>query len=144
MSQPLPRKFLSQLRQAQEELQTLARRARTTLEQLQSARRPPDEIEANLRDMESSAYRIALELTDLKLADDCRNCPSAPASTPARLHLLVLANELEQQAQLARMHACECGDHEEQAALFQHHLLPMFDVATAEALSHRQERNGVQ
>jgi hypothetical protein len=65
----------------------------------------PETLEAALRDIESSAYRIALELAEMKVVDDCNGCPCAPSSLPSQVHLLVLADELERQALLARRRA---------------------------------------
>jgi len=103
--QRLPRKFLAQLRQAQDDLRLLAQQAKAICEQLRSPRCATDTLRTMLREMESNAYRIALELSELKVAEDCNGCPCAPPSITAQAHLLVLAEELERQASLARRRA---------------------------------------
>lgn len=107
MSEPqrLPRKFLAQIRQAQDDLRLLAHQAGLVCEQLRSPRPAIDTIRTLLREMEGNAYRIALELAELKVVDDCSGCPCAPPRIAAQLHLLLLADELERQAELARQRA---------------------------------------
>lgn len=105
--QKLPRKYLSQLQQAQEDLRLLAHQARAAYTQLGSPRCAMDNLRMLLREIESSSYRIALELTELKVVEDCSGCPCAPSKLPAQVHLLVLADELERQAHLARQRAGE-------------------------------------
>jgi hypothetical protein len=104
-AQRLPRKFLSQLQQSQEDLRQLGQQIRSTISRLKTSRYVPETLEAALRDIESSAYRIALELAEMKVVDDCNGCPCAPSSLPSQVHLLVLADELERQALLARRRA---------------------------------------
>jgi hypothetical protein len=104
-AQKLPRKYLSQLQQAQEELRLLASQARTAYAHLTSPRGPTDGLRMLLREIESSSYRIALELSELKVVEDCSGCPCAPPRISAQVHLLVLADELERQAHLARQRA---------------------------------------
>ncbi len=103
--QRLPRKFLSQLQQSQEDLRLLGQQIRSTISRLKTSRYGPETLEAALRDIESSAYRIALELAEMKVVDDCNGCPCAPSSLLSQVHLLVLADELERQALLARRRA---------------------------------------
>lgn len=109
MSEPqrLPRKFLAQIRQAQDDLRLLAHQAGTVCEQLRSPRPAIDTVRTLLREMEGNAYRIALELAELKVVEDCGGCPCAPPRISAQVHLLVLADELERQADLARQRAGE-------------------------------------
>ena len=100
--QGLPRKYLTQIQQVQEELRTVAQKSRMVLEQLSNPRVALDSVLTTLREIESSAYRIALGLAELRFTDDCTGCPNAPASTPSMVYLMVLADELERQAHLAR------------------------------------------
>lgn len=107
MSNPqrLPRKYLTQIQDAQTELRSLGQKVRTLLEKLEEPKAKSSTIIIPLKEVESSAYRIALALTELRVTDDCTGCPNAPASTPAQIHLMVLADELERQANLARQMA---------------------------------------
>ena len=106
-AQRLPRKFMAQIREAQDDLRLLAQQAQAICEQLRAPRCSVDTVRNLLREMESKAYRIALALAELKMVDDCRGCPCAPPSISAQVHLLVLADELERQAELARQRAGE-------------------------------------
>lgn len=101
-AQKLPRKHLTQVHQAQDDLRLMAQQARRALEQLESPNLSFDALLLTLREIESSAYRIALGLAELRFTDDCTGCPCAPSSTPSMVYLMVLADELERQAHLAR------------------------------------------
>ena len=107
LAQPLPRKYLSQLQEIQSDLRILAHRARLIIEHLESPQRSTNRAHSLLQEIETDAYRIALEISEIKVADHCGSCPSAPPSTPAQVHLLVLADELDRQATLARQRAKE-------------------------------------
>jgi hypothetical protein len=100
----LPRKYLSILVTTREELQVLARRARTALEEVESEDEPYQLARIILRDIEAEAYRLALELSTLEVTGSCDGCPSAPPTTEANVMLLVIAGELERQANIARSH----------------------------------------
>jgi hypothetical protein len=108
-AQPLPRKYLSVLENAQQELRCMASRARAALEELIQQGNPPRFTEIILRELEISAYRTALDLADLEVAGGCDSCPAAPPMTQAQATLLVMASELERQAEIARMHAHAVG-----------------------------------
>lgn len=88
-----------------EELQVLARRARSALEEVEAEEEPYQLARIILRDIEAEAYRLALELSMLEVTGSCDGCPSAPATTEANVTLLVIASELERQASIARSHA---------------------------------------
>lgn len=103
--QRLPRKHLSQIQQARDELRLLGKQSRSVLEQLEKPNVSVEALLSTLREIESNAYRIALGLTELRFTDDCTGCPCAPSSVPAQIHLMVLADELERQANLARQMA---------------------------------------
>lgn len=117
MSQPypLPKKYLTILAAAKEELQILARRARTALEEVEAEEEPYQLARIILRDIEAEAYRLALELSTLEVTGSCDGCPSAPPSTEANVTLLVIAGELERQASIARSQALGRG--KEQSAI---------------------------
>ncbi len=104
-AQPLPRKYLSRLEQARDELRRMALQARAALEEIEAQRRPFQQARSSLRDIEALAYRLALNLSELEVAGACDGCPSAPPTTQAQAQLLVLADVLERQAALAREHA---------------------------------------
>ena len=87
----LPRKYLTVLEDMQEQLRLLAQKARLALTELESSRPPYRQLPVLLRDIEAGAYKAALELSEIKVADDCDECPSAPAITSAQIHLYVLA-----------------------------------------------------
>ena len=101
----LPRKYLTTLEDAQEQLRLLAQKARLALSELESSRPPYRQLPVVLRDIEAGAYKVALELSEIKIATDCDECPSAPAITSAQIHLYVLAEELDRQAEIARERA---------------------------------------
>lgn len=105
----LPRKYLSVLVTTREELQVLARRARTALEEVEAEDEPYQLARIILRDIEAEAYRLALELSTLEVTGSCDGCPSAPPTTEANVMLLVIAGELERQANIARSHALGKG-----------------------------------
>jgi len=105
LARALPRKYMSSLEEAQEHLGLIAQRARVALSEVEHGRPPYQQTLVILRDIEASAYRVALELFQLEIASACDECPSAPPTTSAQIHLLVLAEEMERQAQLARQHA---------------------------------------
>lgn len=98
----LPRKYLTTLDDVQEQLRLMAQKARLALTELETGRAPCRQAPVLLRDIEAGAYRIALELSEIKVANDCDECPSAPSVTSAQIHLYVLAEELDRQATLAR------------------------------------------
>ena len=111
MSQPypLPKKYLMVLASAKDELQVLARRARTALEEVEAEDEPYQLARIILRDIEAEAYRLALELSTLEVTGSCDGCPSAPPTTEANVMLLVIAGELERQANIARSQALGKG-----------------------------------
>jgi hypothetical protein len=79
-----------------------AKKAKLVLESLESEHRPIQRLQNVLREIETEAYRAALDLADIEIADTCDVCPVAPPTTKLQAHLLVLADVLEQQASLAR------------------------------------------
>lgn len=105
VARPLPKKFLASLEDAQANLRLMAQRARLALEEVETQRRPMPQTQTVLREIEAVAYRLALDISRLEVAGTCDICPSAPATTTAQAHLLVLASELERQAELARQWA---------------------------------------
>jgi hypothetical protein len=102
----LPKKFLGALLEMQEELRLVAMKCKQATLEIE-ARLPPQHqsVRALLQEVESTAYRLAYELSQLRIAGTCDECPSAPPTTMAQAHLLVLADELERQAELARRRA---------------------------------------
>lgn len=102
---PLPRKYTGILGEAQNELRCIAQRARTALQEVEANEQPFELTRIILRDIESVAYRIALDLSGLEISGACDECPSAPPRTRAQAALIIMAAELERQAELARAHA---------------------------------------
>jgi hypothetical protein len=102
----LPKKFLGALLEMQEELRLVAMKCKQATLEIE-ARLPPQHqsLRALLQEVESTSYRLAYELSQLRIAGTCDECPSAPPTTMAQAHLLVLADELERQAELARRRA---------------------------------------
>lgn len=103
-AKPLPRKYLESISEAQEQLRLVAVHSRLALTVISETPREIQRVKSILRDIEAASYRIALELSDLEFAGHCDDCPSAPPVTSLQAHALVLASELERQAQLVRRH----------------------------------------
>ncbi len=87
-AQRLPRKYLSNIQHAQEDLQLVAQQVRRVSEMLDNPKFSKEAIYTVLREIESSAYRIALSLTELRVTDDCTGCPSVAPRSPAQIHLM--------------------------------------------------------
>lgn len=102
---PLPRKYLSQLQDIQEDLQLMAVRSRVALQEVERQSRPPSSVQTVLREIESAAYRLALTLAQIEIATDCDLCPAAPPTTSLQAYMLVLASELEAKAEQMRLNA---------------------------------------
>ena len=99
---PLPRKYTSYIEDVQASLRLIAKKAKLVLENLESEHRPIPRMQNALREIETEAYRAALDLADIEIAGTCDVCPVAPPTTKLQAHLLILADALEQQATLAR------------------------------------------
>lgn len=99
---PLPRKYTSYIEDAQSSLRLIAKKAKLVLDGLESEHRPIQRLQNALREIETEAYRAALDLAEIEIADTCDTCPVAPPTTKLQAHLIVLADVLEQQATLAR------------------------------------------
>lgn len=102
IARAMPRKYLTVLDEAQEQLRLLGQRAQLALQEVETGRSPYRQLPVLLRDIETSAYKVAFELSQIEVAGDCDECPAAPAMTSAQIHLYVLADELDRQAMLAR------------------------------------------
>ena len=109
MARALPKKYLTILDESQEQLRLLAQRAQLALTEVETGRPPYRQLPVLLRDIETSAYKVAFELSQIKVANDCDQCPDAPAITSAQIHLYVLADELDRQAAIAREKANDIG-----------------------------------
>lgn len=99
---PLPRKYIATIDEAQYDLQEIAKLARKMLNLITQSLRQDRQIDVILRDIEARAYKLAYELSEIEISNDCSSCPVAPPITKPMAHLLVLADELEMQAALAR------------------------------------------
>lgn len=106
---PLPRKHKASLLESEESLLYIAQRSRLALAELSTSPKALPKVESTLREIEAEAYRLALTLSRLSVAGNCDECPSAPAVTSLQAHVLVLANELERQADLIRQHAAKAA-----------------------------------
>jgi len=104
-ARPLPRKFLTCLEEMQDQLRLIAQRARLALTEMETSTGPYRQVPVLLRDIEAGAYRIAFEMSALDIAESCDECPAAPPQMSAQVHLVLLADELERQAALARQRA---------------------------------------
>lgn len=104
-ARPLPKKFMTCLEEAQDQLRFIAQRARLALSEMETHPGPYRQVHVLLRDIEAGAYRVAFELSELEIADTCDECPAAPPQTAAQVHLVLLADELERHAALARQRA---------------------------------------
>ena len=102
---PIPRKYMTYLESVQNDLEVMAKKARQTLTDLRFEHGNRTTSIHQLLEIEATAYRLALELSDIRIADDCDGCPAAPPTTIAQSYLLVMADELERQAALARRQA---------------------------------------
>jgi hypothetical protein len=94
-AQPLPKKHLAAIRDAQSELKCLAQRLTGLLEGLESSPRPMTEtLKGTLQELQSGCYVVALRLSELEFADGCDHCPCAPPRTVAEIHLALLSRKL--------------------------------------------------
>lgn len=101
-ARPAPRKYVSTVRQSLEDLDEIVDKAKTIRSQL--ANTPPKivDVRAALHEIEIVAYRIALELSKMKIADSCADCPAAPAVTESDVRLVMVTERLKQLADFAR------------------------------------------
>lgn len=100
-ARPIPRKYVSTVRQSLEDLDEIVEKAKSI--RLQLAKHPPKiiDIRTVLHEIEIIAYRVALELSKMQIADSCENCPAAPAVTEADVRLTLLTDQLKQLADFA-------------------------------------------
>lgn len=110
---PIPRKFMSQLEDAQGDLRKIACQSRNLLDDIESTRIPVPLARSVLREIEATAYRIALDLSEVDIATSCDTCPDAPAKTKYQAHLFALSCTLQRQANLARRCAEESDNFDE-------------------------------
>lgn len=104
---PIPRKYITTIEEAQDDLRFIAHQARTVIEGIKANKLTSQQIHSLLQEIETKAYKVALELAAIEIADNCDMCPAAPPTTRAQAHLLVLANLLVREAGLARQAATE-------------------------------------
>ena len=101
-ARPMPRKFLSVLEDARDVLRQIALQSRNALDGVENHNGTRQYTQNILRDIEASAYRVALDLSAIEVAGGCDSCPAAPPVTEVEAHLLVLAGQLEEHAEHAR------------------------------------------
>ena len=99
---PLPRKYASLVDEAQANLRLLAQKAKAVVAHLETHQRVSPHVQTSLHEIEAMAYRTALDLAEIEVANGCDGCPSAPPMTAVQAHLLVLADTLERHAAAAR------------------------------------------
>lgn len=93
---PFPRKYISTIQTTQDELRFIAKQARLALEELESGKCPLYRTENRLRDIETKSYKVAYELSEIDIADDCTSCPLAPPVTKYQVSLAFIAKQLLQ------------------------------------------------
>jgi len=94
VAQPLPKKHLATIRDAQSELKGLAQRLGHLLERLDASPRSWPETMQTLQALQSNCYAVALRLSEVEVANGCDGCPCAPARTQAEIHLALLSQKL--------------------------------------------------
>ena len=99
---PVPRKFLNLLDEVQDVLRDIAGKIHKLVAELKETGGLPTHAVHQLKDIESEIYRTALNLSEIEVARDCKNCPAAPAVTPADAKLIVLTDALFKLAEYAR------------------------------------------
>ncbi|MBI1298941.1 hypothetical protein GC175_28760 [bacterium] len=72
------------------------------LDMLHANRGSSPQVQAALQEMLSICYGVALRLSEIDIADNCDNCPFAPAHTTADLHLQLLSQKLRHLADEAK------------------------------------------
>lgn len=97
-AQPMPRKYKSNIDEAQDNLRYIAKKAQLALEMLQAERHTTEQVYATLQEIKALAYEGALNLAEIEVAADCTTCPAAPPTTRYQNQLWVLADTLEQLA----------------------------------------------
>lgn len=98
-ARPLPKKYLSTLNLAQEELNTIAKKSKTALLEVEARCSSLTITRTILQEIEALAYKIALELAQMQLARECDSCPSAPPTTKLQAHMFVIAGQLQRHAE---------------------------------------------
>lgn len=106
-AQPMPKKHLAAIRDAQSELKCLAQRLRYVLEGLGVTSRPAtDTLKGTLQELQSDCYAVALRLSEIEFADGCDRCPCAPARTSAEIHLALVHQKLRCQRRKTNIDLC--------------------------------------
>ena len=85
VARPLPKKFLANIEQTQEELRVIAQKSKVALAEVEAKRTPFAQTRAILQEIEAMAYRLAYELASLRFAQDCNGCALAPPATDAQV-----------------------------------------------------------
>ena len=102
-AQPLPKKHYATIRDSIADLKGVGVRINLLLDTLhQSNRLSSPQVQATLQEMLATCYGVALRLSEIDIADNCDNCPFAPAHTTADLHLQLLSQKLRHLADEAK------------------------------------------
>lgn len=94
----LPRKHLNTLEEAGNSLRLMGQQAaqiRQFLGELDQRNTATQLAGVLIRDIETAALRVALELSHIKVADTCDTCPAAPAVTTQKITLITAIGEVE-------------------------------------------------
>lgn len=94
----MPRKYLNTLEEAGQSLRMIGQQAaqiRQFLGELDQRNTAAQLSGVLIRDIETAALRVALELSQIKVADTCDTCPAAPAVTTQKIALITAIGELE-------------------------------------------------
>lgn len=109
----LPRKYLNTLEEAGQSLRLVGQQAtqiRQFLAELDQRNRSAQLVGVLIRDIETAALRVALELSQIKVADTCDNCPAAPAVTTQKITLVTAIGELERVKQFLHKGLIQNGE----------------------------------
>jgi hypothetical protein len=95
---PIPRKYKSDIDDAQDNLFDIARIVRKELNTLEAGRSSVSNLCNSLWKIVAQANETAYLLAQIDVTTDCTGCPLAPSTTRHQAFLLMLADTLEQLA----------------------------------------------
>ena len=92
---PLPRKYLSIIRDIQEELRLIALKSRQALYEVEAGRTPYRLTRTTLQEIEVATYRLALELNDIRVECTRGRAAEDVETVELRDRLATLLSQLE-------------------------------------------------